>query len=608
MVGQSETERPELAFADYVVTRQLAVDQNTVIYRARKKEAAATEKNERYVIVLFHSLPTAQASVAEADPSLQTLVQDLQLSFLEAVKQQKKAHEAGVSSIVPVYDFGIADQGAWYATDYYPRGFLKKWITQRAGVTEDELRHIVYSTAQCLVQLKKQCKRSHGNLAPANILIGGKLGTPLRDAPIILTYLPPGDEKDAAGYELADLRALGQIVFQLVTRQDLPTFNPDLYPVTPSEHWAQLGKHGEFWRELCNRLLDPELSLQRYSLSKLAAELKPGAKVPLAAVAAGIMLLVLAGGAAVYWFHTKPPVVVPNQPPVAQEQTVETLATMAKVITLAGRDPEGKPVTFQIVDNPAHGSLNGTGANWLYQPAPNFTGTDAFTFKVNDGQLDSGPAKVMIAVKSLPLPPNTPPTISSIPDQVTEANQPLPPLKFTVSDQETPATDLTVSRRSSDQALVPDANILVDGRGTNRTLTILPVANQTGKAQIWLIVSDGSLRTTNTFTVTVQRPYVPPNITGLKDQSIKLGTPIAQIPFKVGNSATILNNLFVVAVSSKPTFLPDQCLKIQGSGIDRLLVVDPVPKQVGYADVIVAVSDTDGKTPVSTTFRLEVVP
>ena len=58
-------------------------------------------------------------------------------------------------------------------------------------------------------------------------------------------------------------------------------------------------------------------------------------------------------------------------------------------IVLTGTDVEDSPLTFNIVDNPAHGSLSGSGANRTYTPTANYSGTDSFTFKVNDGTVDS---------------------------------------------------------------------------------------------------------------------------------------------------------------------------------------------------------------------------
>ena len=47
---------------------------------------------------------------------------------------------------------------------------------------------------------------------------------------------------------------------------------------------------------------------------------------------------------------------------------------------------------------PAHGTLSGTAPNLTYTPAANYNGADSFTFKVNDGTVDSAPATVSITV------------------------------------------------------------------------------------------------------------------------------------------------------------------------------------------------------------------
>jgi hypothetical protein len=52
-------------------------------------------------------------------------------------------------------------------------------------------------------------------------------------------------------------------------------------------------------------------------------------------------------------------------------------------------------LTFAIVMSPAHGGLSGTPPNVTYTPALNFSGDDAFTFKVNDGTFDSAPGDRM---------------------------------------------------------------------------------------------------------------------------------------------------------------------------------------------------------------------
>jgi uncharacterized repeat protein (TIGR02543 family) len=94
-------------------------------------------------------------------------------------------------------------------------------------------------------------------------------------------------------------------------------------------------------------------------------------------------------------------VAVSNQPPVAIAQSVTTAEDTAKAITLTGSDPEGSNLTYTVVSNPAHGTLSGTAPNVTYTPDANYNGSDSFTFKVNDGTLDSTPATVSITVTSV---------------------------------------------------------------------------------------------------------------------------------------------------------------------------------------------------------------
>ena len=90
--------------------------------------------------------------------------------------------------------------------------------------------------------------------------------------------------------------------------------------------------------------------------------------------------------------------VVPvNDPPVADDQFVDTQEDTALPITLTGSDPEGFPLTFTVTSTPANGGVSGTGANVTYTPAPDFTGFDSFTFSVFDGQ-NTATGTITIAV------------------------------------------------------------------------------------------------------------------------------------------------------------------------------------------------------------------
>jgi hypothetical protein len=57
-------------------------------------------------------------------------------------------------------------------------------------------------------------------------------------------------------------------------------------------------------------------------------------------------------------------------------------------------------LTYTVVTNPAHGTLTGTAPNLTYTPTTGYTGADSFTFKANDGKVDSNVATVSITVEA----------------------------------------------------------------------------------------------------------------------------------------------------------------------------------------------------------------
>jgi hypothetical protein len=87
-----------------------------------------------------------------------------------------------------------------------------------------------------------------------------------------------------------------------------------------------------------------------------------------------------------------------NDPPVADDQTVEVQKSVATAITLTASDPDGDPLTYTVVSDPLHGLLTGTAPNLTYTPDTDYVGVDSFTFKANDGKIDSDTATVTINV------------------------------------------------------------------------------------------------------------------------------------------------------------------------------------------------------------------
>ncbi|MBI4403814.1 MAG: hypothetical protein HY537_06625 [Deltaproteobacteria bacterium] len=98
-----------------------------------------------------------------------------------------------------------------------------------------------------------------------------------------------------------------------------------------------------------------------------------------------------------------------NHPPVAQSQTVTAQPGSPLSITLVATDPEGDPLTYQLLLSPQYGALSQSApGSYTYTPDPAVTSgaTDSFSFIANDGFVDSEPAEITVnipAVQSGPL-------------------------------------------------------------------------------------------------------------------------------------------------------------------------------------------------------------
>ncbi len=188
-----------------------------------------------------------------------------------------------------------------------------------------------------------------------------------------------------------------------------------------------------------------------------------------------------------------------NDAPVADPQSVTTNEDAAKAITLTGSDVDGDTLSFSVVTQPTHGILSGTAPDLTYTPASDYNGPDSFTFKANDGTIDSNIATVSITVT----PVDAPPTISDIADTSIDEDTDTGPISFTVGDAETPLDSLSLSGTSSNETLVQNTNIIFGGTGANRTVTITPAPNRNGATTITVSVNDGTNTTSDTFVLTV---------------------------------------------------------------------------------------------------------
>ena len=90
-----------------------------------------------------------------------------------------------------------------------------------------------------------------------------------------------------------------------------------------------------------------------------------------------------------------------NDAPKALNSNYTTNDTNKIAIDLKATDIDDNNLTFTIVKQPKFGELEGSAPNLVYIPKLDYNGKDSFTFKANDGTLDSNEANITIEVNSL---------------------------------------------------------------------------------------------------------------------------------------------------------------------------------------------------------------
>jgi len=189
-----------------------------------------------------------------------------------------------------------------------------------------------------------------------------------------------------------------------------------------------------------------------------------------------------------------------NNPPVAVNDAYSTRKGTALSVNAASgvlandTDPDGNPLTAALVSNPAHGTVAlSPNGSFMYTPAANFTGTDTFTYRANDGTLNSNTATVSITVttvNSAPVAANDAyATGKGTPLAVSAANGVL------ANDTDPDGNPLTAALASNPA----HGTIALSANGS---FTYTPAAGYTGPDTFTYRASDGSL-SSNTATVSI---------------------------------------------------------------------------------------------------------
>lgn len=88
-----------------------------------------------------------------------------------------------------------------------------------------------------------------------------------------------------------------------------------------------------------------------------------------------------------------------NEPPsTPRTDAISAIEDREATIEFRGADADGDSLSYRIVEPPTSGELTVRAGLWLYKPAPNFNGSDAFSYVASDGIADSPPTWVTVSV------------------------------------------------------------------------------------------------------------------------------------------------------------------------------------------------------------------
>ncbi|WP_226670446.1 tandem-95 repeat protein [Metabacillus litoralis] len=195
-----------------------------------------------------------------------------------------------------------------------------------------------------------------------------------------------------------------------------------------------------------------------------------------------------------------------NDNPTSADGTLEVTEDEPATGTLSAKDIDGDDLTYSIVADATKGKLTisntKTGA-YTYEPNPNATGKDSFTFKVNDGKVDSEVATVEVNIKAV----NDAPTAKADQFEVQEDTvlNVVGPESILVNDEDL-ENDALKAIKVSDPT---HGTLTLNEDGT---FTYTPKANFHGIDQFTYKVTDGNLESKEQ-TVTIEVKAVNDNPT-----------------------------------------------------------------------------------------------
>lgn len=183
-----------------------------------------------------------------------------------------------------------------------------------------------------------------------------------------------------------------------------------------------------------------------------------------------------------------------NDAPTVSPGSATTPEDTPIVLTVVGSDGDGNALSFFAATQPQHGTLSDFDGNKVtYTPAPNYNGADSFTFKANDGKVDSSAATFALTV--------TP--VNDAPVAANDAYTTREDVPLSIAAPGVLGNDTDIEGDALTASLVTAAahgTVVLEADGS---FTYTPQANYDGPDQFTYSASDGAATANARVTLTV---------------------------------------------------------------------------------------------------------
>ncbi len=258
-------------------------------------------------------------------------------------------------------------------------------------------------------------------------------------------------------------------------------------------------------------------------------------------------------------------IVPPNHAPVAIDQapTIAEDTQLSGNLLDFGSDPDGDALVARITDLPSHGLLQfeRDDGHFTYTPAPDYNGTDSFSFALTDPHGAEGIATVSITITAVPDPPVARPDQVETPEDVPVSGNVL------ANDTDADGDVLTAYLAPGTQTVTPLGTLTFAADGAWQ---FVPEPDANGTAVFTYFATDGVFATPATLTIVVAAVNDPPvaaadSATTLEDTAVSgnvlandsdIDSPVLTAALAAGVDPVSALGTLVLAANGEWTFTP----------------------------------------------------